>query len=90
LTQRVVMYATRYCPYCMRARSLLDEKGVEFQEIRVDNDWEKRREMEVKSRRRTVPQIFIGGRHVGGYDELRALDLAGQLDPLLFAGDATS
>jgi glutaredoxin 3 len=90
LTQRVVMYATRYCPYCMRARALLDEKGVEFQEIRVDNDWEKRREMEVKSRRRTVPQIFIGGRHVGGYDELRALDLAGQLDPLLFAGDATS
>ena len=90
MTQRVVMYATRYCPYCMRARSLLDEKGVEFQEIRVDNDWEKRREMEVKSRRRTVPQIFIGGRHVGGYDELRALDLAGQLDPLLFAGDATS
>jgi glutaredoxin 3 len=90
LTQRVVMYATRYCPYCMSARSLLDEKGVEFQEIRVDNDWEKRREMEVKSRRRTVPQIFIGGRHVGGYDELRALDLAGQLDPLLFAGDATS
>ena len=90
MTQRVVMYATRYCPYCMRARALLDEKGVEFQEIRVDNDWEKRREMEVKSRRRTVPQIFIGGRHVGGYDELRALDLAGQLDPLLFAGDATS
>ena len=90
MTQRVVMYATRYCPYCMRARSLLDDKGVEFQEIRVDNDWEKRREMEVKSRRRTVPQIFIGGRHVGGYDELRALDLAGQLDPLLFAGDATS
>lgn len=89
MTQRVVMYATRYCPYCMRARSLLDDKGVEFQEIRVDNDWEKRREMEVKSRRRTVPQIFIGGRHVGGYDELRALDLAGQLDPLLFAGDAT-
>lgn len=90
MTQRVVMYATRYCPYCMRARSLLDDKGVEVQEIRVDNDWEKRREMEVKSRRRTVPQIFIGGRHVGGYDELRALDLAGQLDPLLFAGDATS
>lgn len=90
MTQRVVMYATRYCPYCMRARSLLDDKGVEFQEIRVDNDWEKRREMEVKSRRRTVPQIFVRGRHVGGYDELRALDLAGQLDPLLFAGDTTS
>lgn len=90
MTQRVVIYATRYCPYCMRARSLLDEKGVDYDEVRVDADWEKRREMEVKSRRRTVPQIFVDGRHVGGYDELRALDLAGQLDPLLFAGDPLS
>lgn len=83
-TASVVMYATRFCPYCMRARELLAAKGVEFTEIPVDADLEKRREMEVKSRQRTVPQIFVDGQHVGGFDDIHALDLAGELDVLLF------
>lgn len=85
---RVVVYATRFCPYCMRARELLDYKGVEYDEIAVDGDPERRREMELRSRRRTVPQIFIDGAHIGGYDDLHALDLAGKLDRLLFPGSA--
>lgn len=81
---RVVVYATRFCPYCMRARELLDYKGVDYEEIAVDGDPERRREMELRSRRRTVPQVFIDGAHIGGYDDLHALDLAGKLDRLLF------
>jgi len=68
----------------MRARELLDFKGVEYEEVAVDGDPERRREMELRSRRRTVPQIFIDGTHIGGYDDLHALDLAGKLDRLLF------
>ena len=77
------MYSTRFCPYCMRARFLLDSKNVEYRDIAVDARPELRREMMEKSGRRTVPQIWIGERHVGGYDDLARLEQAGELDELL-------
>lgn len=80
---RVVMYTTAWCPYCIRARHLLKRKGVTFEEIDVDTDPARRREMQQRSGRHTVPQIFVGERHIGGCDDLHALDAAGQLDPLL-------
>ena len=81
---RVVMYSTAVCPYCVRAERLLVSKGVaEIEEVRVDLDPVRRQEMIDKTGRRTVPQIWIGDKHVGGCDELYALDRAGQLDPLL-------
>ena len=79
----VVMYSTSYCGYCMRARSLLERKGVAINEIKVDEDMREREIMMKRSGRRTVPQIFIGERHVGGYDDLAALDRSGELDQLL-------
>lgn len=80
---KVVMYATRFCPYCMRARSLLKKKGVEFEEISVGGDRELWAEMEQRSGRNTVPQIFIDDKPVGGYDDIAALNRAGELDSLL-------
>lgn len=80
---KVVMYATGLCPYCMWARQLLEKKGVTWEEIRVDKEPERRDEMEDRSGRYTVPQIFIGDFHVGGYDDMAALDRAGELDGLL-------
>jgi glutaredoxin 3 len=80
---KVLMYAADWCPYCASARSLLAEKGVAFEEIDVDAVPGAREEMLARSGRDTVPQIFIGGQHVGGADELQALDAAGRLDPLL-------
>jgi len=77
------MYSTRFCPYCVRARMLLEGKGVEFTDIGVDARPELRREMMQKSGRRTVPQIWIGERHVGGYDELARLEQMGELEDLL-------
>jgi glutaredoxin 3 len=83
-TPEVVMYSTAFCGYCQRARNLLERKGVNVREIKVDEDAGQRAIMLKRSGgRRTVPQIFIGERHVGGYDELAALDRAGELDPLL-------
>ncbi len=79
----VTMYATSWCPYCHRARSLLASKGVAITEIDVESAPEKRAEMQSRSGRRTVPQIFIGDQHVGGSDDLHALDKAGKLDALL-------
>ncbi len=79
----VTVYSTRVCPYCMLAKRLLGNKGVSYQEIMVDQNDSLRAEMMQRSGRRTVPQIFIGDRHVGGFDDLAALDRAGQLDPLL-------
>jgi glutaredoxin 3 len=79
----VVMYTSAYCPYCVNAERLLAGKGVEVSKIRVDLDPEQRMLMMEKTGRRTVPQIYIGERHIGGFDELRALDQAGGLDPLL-------
>lgn len=80
----VVMYSTAFCGYCQRARNLLERKGVTVQEIKVDEDAREREAMVHKSGgRRTVPQIFIGERHVGGYDDLARLDRSGELDQLL-------
>jgi glutaredoxin 3 len=81
----VIIYSTRFCPYCHAAKRLLRDKGVQFTEIDVTFDPETRRRMtELAGGRHTVPQIFIDGRHIGGYDDLSALDRAGGLDPLLF------
>lgn len=81
---RVVMYCTEVCPYCVRAEHLLQRKGVrEIEKIRVDLQPELRVAMTEKTGRRTVPQIYIGETHVGGYDDLAALDRAGKLDELL-------
>jgi glutaredoxin 3 len=80
----IVMYSSGWCGYCARARALLERKGVMFREIKVDEDMAERQAMVSRSGgRRTVPQIFIGDRHVGGFDELYALDKAGELDALL-------
>ena len=80
---KVVIYSTLLCQYCHRAKALLRKKGVPFTEIDVGMDREKREEMEARAHRHTVPQIFIGDTHVGGSDELHALDRAGKLDPML-------
>lgn len=80
----ILMYTSAVCPYCINAERLLASKGItEINKIRVDLQPEKRDEMIQKTGRRTVPQIFIDDRHIGGFDDLRALDLAGGLDPLL-------
>jgi glutaredoxin 3 len=79
----IVMYSTAWCGYCQRARNLFERKGVSYREIKVDEDMREREAMQQKTGRRTVPQIFIGERHVGGYDELAALDRSGELDKLL-------
>ena len=84
VSPHVTMYATGWCPYCDRARGLLQRKGVPFSEVKVDEDPAQRDTMLRRSGgRRTVPQIFIGDRHVGGFDDLYALDRAGELDKLL-------
>ena len=83
---KVLMYSTGVCPFCLMAERLLKSKGVEtIEKIRVDLEPQKRAEMMERTGRRTVPQIYIGKRHVGGYDDLAALDRAGGLDPLLAA-----
>ena len=80
----VVMYSTAVCPYCQRAEALLKARGVaDIEKIRVDLDPVRRDEMIVRTGRRTVPQIFIGATHVGGFDDLSALDRDGKLVPLL-------
>jgi len=82
----VTMYSTAVCPYCQMAERLLKSKGVDtIDKIRIDLDPAKRDEMMTKTQRRTVPQIYIGERYVGGFDDLAALDKAGGLDPLLQA-----
>ena len=80
---KVLMYSTRCCPFCMMARRLLDAKGVDYKEIAVDSDAAQRREMQRICGRYTVPQVFIGERHVGGYDDLAAAEQAGELDSWL-------
>lgn len=87
MTRPVTMYTTGTCPYCIQAERLLKAKGVgAIDKIRVDLDPVRRQEMMVKTGRRTVPQIYIGDTHVGGYDDLVALEHAGKLDSLLTAG----
>ena len=81
----VKMYSTGFCPYCNRAEQLLKARGVvEIEKIRVDLEPQRRQEMMSLTGRRTVPQIYIGERHIGGYDDLAALDRQGGLKPLLF------
>jgi len=82
-TPAVVMYTTSWCPYCERARQLLGRKNISIDEIDIESAPEKRAEMHNRSGRRTVPQIFIGDHHVGGSDDLLALEDAGELDGLL-------
>jgi glutaredoxin 3 len=83
---KVLMYATGMCPYCVRAEQLLRAKGVrQIEKIRIDLEPHRRAEMMSRTGRRTVPQIYIGERHVGGCDDLVALNAAGGLDPLLAA-----
>lgn len=82
----VTIYSTRVCPYCVRAKALLDHKHVPYTEVLVDEQPERRVEMMQKSGRRTVPQIFVGSHHVGGFDDLYMLDRSGGLDPLLAGG----
>ena len=84
----VRMYSTGVCPYCVMAEKLLVSKGVAVEKIRVDLDTEKRGEMMQLTGRRTVPQIFVGDVHVGGCDDLHALDAQGGLDPLLVSQEA--
>ena len=80
----VLMYSTRVCPYCMMAEKLLQKKGVaQLEKILIDVDPAQRETMMARTGRRTVPQIYIGDHHVGGYDDLAALDRAGKLDALL-------
>ena len=84
MSAKVTMYATAVCPYCIRAEQLLKQRGVtQIEKVRIDQDPVRRDEMIEKTGRRTVPQIFIGERHVGGCDDLYALDRAGGLAPLL-------
>jgi len=83
---KVTMYSTAVCPFCLMAERLLKSKGVaQIEKIRVDLEPARRDEMMQRTGRRTVPQIYVGERHVGGYDDLAALDRAGGLDPLLSA-----
>jgi glutaredoxin 3 len=82
---KVTMYSTAVCPFCVMAERLLKSKGVDIEKVRVDLDPPRRQEMMERTGRRTVPQIYVGEKHVGGYDELAALDRAGGLDPLLAA-----
>lgn len=80
---RVVIYTTNYCPYCFSAKALLRSKNVEFEEVDVTHDPGRREEMQRLSGRRTIPQIFIDGHPIGGFDDARRLDAAGELDRLL-------
>lgn len=81
----VIVYTTAVCPYCVNAKRLLTEKGVPFKEVRVDLDPALRQEVMARSRQRTVPQIWIGEVHVGGFTDLWALEKSGKLDQLLNA-----
>lgn len=80
---KIILYTTAVCPYCVAAKNFLKAKGASYSEVRVDTDTIARTEMMEKSKRTSVPQIFIGGTHVGGYDDMVALDRAGGLMPLL-------
>ena len=82
-SQPIVMYTTRFCPYCIRARGLLQSKGWDYQDIRVDADQGLRSEMMQKSGQHTVPQIWIGDQHIGGCDELFRLEVGNQLKAMV-------
>jgi glutaredoxin 3 len=82
-TPKIELYGTEYCSFCSAARMLLKKKGVDWEEIPVGGDPGARRDMEARSGRRTVPQIFIGGQPIGGFDELYELEQSGELDRIL-------
>ena len=87
----VMMYSTAFCPYCVRAESFLRAKGVSaIDKVRIDLEPARRLEMMQKTGRRTVPQIYVGAHHVGGYEDLVALDRAGKLVPLLAGGESAA
>ena len=79
----IVIYTTTICPYCVRAKMLLQRKGVPYEEVNVSGDADARQALVARTRQRTVPQIFINGEHIGGADELAELERAGKLDALL-------
>ena len=81
--QKVQIYTTQWCPYCHAAKALLGEKGVEYEEVNAEDPAVRMQMVQRANGRRTVPQIFVGDTHVGGYDDMAALDRRGQLDPLL-------
>jgi glutaredoxin 3 len=81
---QVIMYSTRFCPYCNNAKALLSNKGIEFEDISIDGKPELREEMTRKSGRHTVPQIWIGDEHIGGCDELFSLERSNSLDILMY------
>lgn len=83
MSAKVVMYATRFCPFCMRARSMLKKKGIDYEEISVGSDPALWQEMQALSGRDTVPQIFINDQSIGGFDDMAFLERQGKLDPLL-------
>ena len=80
---RITMYTTATCPYCVAAKNFLASRGASWDEVRVDLDFDRRREMVDRAQRTSVPQIFVGDTHVGGFDDMVALDRAGGLKPLL-------
>ncbi|MFM1886516.1 MAG: hypothetical protein RL026_1673 [Pseudomonadota bacterium] len=82
-TAPVVVYATSWCPYCHRVRALLDRKGVAYTLVDIDSVPGAREEMQQRSGRTSVPQVFVGERHLGGCDDTHALDAKGELDPIL-------
>lgn len=81
--QKVQIYTTQWCPYCHAAKALLGEKGVEYEEVNAEDPEVRMQMVQRANGRRTVPQIFVGETHVGGYDDMAALDRRGQFDPLL-------
>ena len=84
----ITIYSTAICPYCVMAKNFLKSKGLGWTEVRIDTDPVEREKMMAKTRRTSVPQIFVGETHVGGYDDLMALHRAGKLEPLLAGTDA--
>ncbi|MCU7960790.1 MAG: glutaredoxin 3 [gamma proteobacterium symbiont of Bathyaustriella thionipta] len=83
---KIEMYTTMFCPYCTRAKYLLEQKGQSWQEYSIEGDRKRMKEMLLRSQRNTVPQIFINDQHIGGYDDLAELDDKGELDELLIDG----
>lgn len=90
MTAAVSMYSTRFCPYCVAAKQLLERKGVAYEDFPVDGDPQLRQQMSERSGRRTVPQIWVGDTHVGGYTDLAALDRSGELDRMLHRAVGTA
>jgi glutaredoxin 3 len=84
-TPEIVIYSTQVCPYCVAAKNFLKSKGLEWREVRIDLDPAEREKMVAKAKRTSVPQIFVGETHVGGYDDMMALHRAGKFEPLLQA-----